>query len=54
MIAPETEQIYIGNCKGDERQALLEKAGFRQEGYRVGAILKHGQLRDIREFGLLL
>jgi RimJ/RimL family protein N-acetyltransferase len=33
---------------------LLCKAGFREEGLRIGAIKKHGQLRDIREFGLLL
>jgi RimJ/RimL family protein N-acetyltransferase len=33
---------------------LLRKAGFREEGLRVGAIKKLGRLRDIREFGLLL
>ena len=40
----------------DNRPAtgLLRKAGFREEGLRIGAIKEHGQLRDIREFGLLL
>ena len=33
---------------------LLRKAGFREEGLRVGAIKKQGRLRDIREFGLPL
>ncbi len=33
---------------------LLEKAGFHNEGLRMGAIQKHGELRDIRLFGQLL
>lgn len=33
---------------------LLRKAGFREEGVRVGAVRKDGRLRDVREFGLLL
>jgi RimJ/RimL family protein N-acetyltransferase len=33
---------------------LLRKAGFCQEGLRVGAVRKNGELRDICEFGLLL
>jgi len=33
---------------------LLRKVGFRQEGLRVGAVCKNGELRDICEFGLLL
>ena len=32
---------------------LLRKAGFRQEGLRVGAVCKNGELRDICEFGLM-
>ena len=40
----------------DNRAAsgLLRKAGFREEGLRIGAIKEHGRLRDVREFGLLL
>jgi RimJ/RimL family protein N-acetyltransferase len=38
----------------DPAIGLLRKAGFREEGLRIGAIAKHGRLRDIREFGLLL
>ena len=40
----------------DNRAAtgLLRKAGFREEGLRIGAIKEHGQLRDIREFAVLL
>jgi RimJ/RimL family protein N-acetyltransferase len=34
--------------------ALLQKAGFNEEGLRKGAILKQGKLRDICSFGLLL
>ena len=33
---------------------LLQKAGFQEEGVRIGAIRKYGRLRDIRLFGLLL
>lgn len=33
---------------------LLQKAGFREEGIRRGAILKQGMLHDERQFGLLL
>jgi RimJ/RimL family protein N-acetyltransferase len=44
------------SCFADNEPAvgLLLKAGFREEGLRVGAIKKTGRLRDIREFGLLL
>ena len=34
--------------------ALLKKAGFVEEGLQRGAIQKHGQLRDVRVFGILL
>lgn len=33
--------------------ALLRKAGFNEEGMRVGAVRKKGSLRDVRLFGLL-
>ena len=44
------------SCLADNAPAigLLCKAGFRQEGLRIGAIWKCGQFRDIHEFGLLL
>jgi RimJ/RimL family protein N-acetyltransferase len=44
------------SCFADNVRAigLLRKAGFREEGLRVGAVRKDGVLRDIREFGLLL
>jgi RimJ/RimL family protein N-acetyltransferase len=32
----------------------LRKVGFCQEGLRVGAVRKNGELRDICEFGLLM
>ncbi len=43
-------------CFADNMRAiaLLRKAGFNEEGVRVGAIQKRGVLRDIRLFGLLL
>ena len=48
-------QRIESSCFADNEPAvgLLRKAGFREEGLRVGAIKKHGRLRDIREFGLL-
>jgi RimJ/RimL family protein N-acetyltransferase len=44
------------SCFADNAAAihLLKKAGFRDEGLRIGAIQKHGALRDIRLFGRLL
>ena len=49
-------QRIESSCFADNEPAigLLHKAGFREEGLRIGAIKKQGQLRDIREFGLLL
>ena len=44
------------SCFAHNRPAvgLLLRAGFREEGQRIGAIQKYGQLFDVREFGLLL
>ena len=44
------------SCLADNQAAikLLRKAGFRDEGIRLNAVLKRGELRNIRLFGLLL
>ena len=41
-------------CPNVPSIGLLRKAWFRQEGLRVGAVCKNGELWDICEFGLLL
>jgi len=53
--AIELKRLEAG-CFADNTRAiaLLRKAGFKEEGVRVGAIQKRGVLRDIRLFGLLL
>ena len=49
-------KLIISSCFADNAPAvgLLYKAGFVQEGLRMGAIRKGGRFRDVREFGLLL
>jgi ribosomal-protein-alanine N-acetyltransferase len=44
-------RTHLGNKRSD---SLLEKLGFEQEGLLRGHILKKGQRRDCRLFGLLL
>ena len=49
------QQIECSSFADNEAAAgLLRKAGFREEGMRVGAIQKDGRLRDVREFGVML
>lgn len=44
-------RTHLGNRRSE---ALLEKLGFRQEGLLRGHILRDGERRDCRLFGLLL
>ena len=44
-------RTHLGNRRSD---ALLEKLGFEEEGLLRGHVLREGQRRDCRLFGLLL
>lgn len=44
-------RTHLGNLRSD---ALLEKLGFEEEGLLRGHVLRDGQHRDCRLFGLLL
>lgn len=46
-----TARTHLGNRRSE---ALLEKLGFSKEGLLRGHIVKDGQRRDCRAFGLLL
>jgi ribosomal-protein-alanine N-acetyltransferase len=46
-----TARTHLGNRRSE---LLLEKLGFRQEGLLRGHILRDGERRDCRVFGLLL
>ena len=46
-----TARTHLGNRRSE---LLLEKLGFRQEGLLRGHILRDGERRDCRLFGLLL
>jgi [ribosomal protein S5]-alanine N-acetyltransferase len=46
-----TARTHLGNRRSE---ALLQKLGFREEGLLRGHILKDGERRDCRLFGLLL
>jgi [ribosomal protein S5]-alanine N-acetyltransferase len=46
-----TARTHLGNRRSE---ALLEKLGFTEEGLLRGHILKDGERRDCRVFGLLL
>lgn len=46
-----TARTHLGNRRSD---TLLEKLGFQKEGLLRGHILKDGERRDCRLFGLLL
>ena len=46
-----TARTHLGNRRSE---ALLQKLGFREEGLLRGHILKDGERRDCRAFGLLL
>lgn len=46
-----TARTHLGNRRSD---SLLEKLGFNEEGLLRGHILKDGERRDCRVFGLLL
>jgi ribosomal-protein-alanine N-acetyltransferase len=46
-----TARTHLGNLRSD---ALLERLGFRQEGLLRGHILRDGERRDCRLFGMLL
>ena len=46
-----TARSHLGNRRSE---ALLQKVGFREEGLLRGHILKDGERRDCRVFGLLL
>ena len=44
-------RTHLGNLRSD---ALLEKLGFEEEGLLRGHVLRDGEHRDCRLFGLLL
>ena len=46
-----TARTHLGNRRSEE---LLQKLGFKEEGLLRGHILKDGERRDCRIFGLLL
>jgi ribosomal-protein-alanine N-acetyltransferase len=46
-----TARTHLGNRRSDR---LLEKLGFAQEGLLRGHIVRDGERRDCRVFGLLL
>ena len=46
-----TARTHLGNRRSDQ---LLEKLGFTEEGLLRGHILRDGERRDCRVFGLLL
>lgn len=46
-----TARTHLGNRRSE---ALLEKLGFREEGLLRGHVLRDGERRDCRLFGLLL
>ena len=46
-----TARTHLGNRRSE---ALLQKLGFKEEGLLRGHILKDGERRDCRVFGLLL
>ena len=46
-----TARTHLGNRRSD---ALLEKLGFTEEGLLRGHVLRDGDRRDCRLFGLLL
>ena len=46
-----TARTHLGNRRSD---ALLEKLGFKEEGLLRGHVLRDGDRRDYRLFGLLL
>ena len=46
-----TGRTHLGNRRSE---ALLEKLGFREEGLLRGHVLRDGERRDCRVFGLLL
>lgn len=46
-----TARTHLGNRRSD---AVLEKLGFHEEGLLRGHILRDGERRDVRVFGLLL
>ena len=46
-----TARTHLGNRRSDQ---LLERLGFREEGLLRGHILRDGERRDCRVFGLLL
>ena len=46
-----TARTHLGNRRSD---ALLEKLGFKEEGLLRGHVLRDGDRRDCRLFGLLL
>jgi len=46
-----TARTHLGNLRSD---ALLEKLGFTEEGLLRGHVLRDGERRDCRLFGLLL
>lgn len=46
-----TARTHLGNRRAE---ALLQEAGFKEEGLLRGHILKDGERRDCRVFGLLL
>jgi [ribosomal protein S5]-alanine N-acetyltransferase len=46
-----TARTQLGNRRSD---AVLEKLGFREEGLLRGHVLRDGERRDVRVFGLLL
>ena len=46
-----TARTHLGNRRSD---LLLERLGFEEEGLLRGHILKDGERRDCRVFGLLL
>jgi RimJ/RimL family protein N-acetyltransferase len=49
------QRIECSSFADNEAAAgLLRKAGFREEGVRVGTVRKDGRLRDVREFGVML
>lgn len=46
-----TARTHLGNRRSD---AVLEKLGFQEEGLLRGHVLRDGERRDVRVFGLLL
>lgn len=46
-----TARTHLGNRRSD---AVLEKLGFEEEGLLRGHVLRDGERRDVRVFGLLL